>query len=281
MNAPPPATQFASGKNHRSENFPVASWLLKPVHRAPIMAFYAFARTADDVADHPSASPAVKLARLDAMAASLDRGGDAEPAAARLRAVLAARGLDPAHARDLLAAFTRDVTARRYAEWDSLMAYCRLSAMPVGRFVLDVHGEDRATWPASDALCAALQIINHLQDCGADYRQLDRIYLPLDMLVAAAVPETALGAAAASPALRGVIAAAAGRCLGLLAASASLAPSVADRRLSVEIAVIHRLAVSLAERLRHRDPLGERVRHGRSEALALAGRAIFTQLRAR
>ena len=62
------------------------------------------------------------------------------------------------------------------------MSYCALSAMPVGRFVLDVHGESPSTWAASDAICAALQVINHLQDCGADYRDLDRVYLPLDIL---------------------------------------------------------------------------------------------------
>ena len=75
-------------------------------------------------------------------------------------------------------------TKLRYADWDELMDYCRYSAMPVGRFVLDVHGEDRATWPANDALCAALQVINHLQDCAKDYRELDRVYLPHDVLAA-------------------------------------------------------------------------------------------------
>ena len=73
-----------------------------------------------------------------------------------------------------------DVTKLRYRDWDDLIGYCSYSAMPVGRFVLDVHGESRATWPANDALCAALQIINHLQDCGKDYRDLDRVYIPLD-----------------------------------------------------------------------------------------------------
>ena len=92
--------------------------------------------------------------------------------------------LDPQHARDLLTAFRMDVIKRRYRDWDDLMNYCRYSAMPVGRFVLDVHGEPRSTWPANDALCAALQIINHLQDCGKDYRDLDRVYLPLDLLAA-------------------------------------------------------------------------------------------------
>ena len=89
-------------------------------------------------------------------------------------------------------AFRRDVTKLRYADWGELMDYCRYSAMPVGRYVLDVHGETRATWPLTDALCAALQIINHLQDCAKDYRALDRVYLPLDTMAAqGATPEDA------------------------------------------------------------------------------------------
>ena len=90
------------------------------------------------------------------------------------------RHLSPRHAQDLLTAFRMDVTKLRYRDWDDLIGYCTYSAMPVGRFVLDVHGESRTTWPANDALCAALQIINHLQDCGKDYRDLDRVYIPLD-----------------------------------------------------------------------------------------------------
>ena len=96
--------------------------------------------------------------------------------------MLEERGLAPTHALDLLKAFRADVTKRRYGEWDELMHYCRYSAMPVGRFVLDLHGEDRSTWAYSDPLCAALQVINHLQDCAKDYRALERVYLPLDMI---------------------------------------------------------------------------------------------------
>ena len=99
-----------------------------------------------------------------------------------------------------------DATKLRYRDWDDLIDYCRYSAMPVGRFVLDVHGESRATWPASDALCAALQVINHLQDCGKDYRDLDRVYLPLDALAAPApTVEDARRADSATPALRALL----------------------------------------------------------------------------
>ncbi len=109
----------------------------------------------------------------------------------------------PRHALDLLDAFRIDARKTRYADWSELMHYCSLSAMPVGRFVLDVHGESpQATWPTSDSICAALQVINHLQDCADDYRNLDRVYLPLDTLEQYGARVEDLGAAAASPALK-------------------------------------------------------------------------------
>lgn len=268
---------LASGKDHTGENFPVASAILKREHRAPIMAFYRFARAADDIADHPTAPAPDKLTRLHAMRLGVTGRGD-EPHALTLHRVMAERGLDARHANDLLDAFEHDVTVRRYADWDSLLAYCRLSAMPVGRYVLDVHGEDRATWAASDALCAALQIINHLQDCGKDYRAIDRVYLPTDMLAAHGARVEDLGADAASPALRATIVTLAERTRGLLATSAGFSAMIRDRRLAAEVAIIQRLAESLTERLLTRDPLSERVHHGKLEAAWLAAGAALGSL---
>jgi squalene synthase HpnC len=177
------------------------------------------------------------------------------------------RDLSPRHAQDLLTAFRLDVSKRRYADWEDLIGYCSYSAMPVGRFVLDVHGEDRATWAASDALCAALQIVNHLQDCGADYRNLDRVYVPLDALAAAGARVEDLGAAQASPALRACLSGLARRTRGLLEQGASLPAQVRDLRLSMEIAVIESLAARLVHFLETRDPLCERV-HLKSAGVA-------------
>ena len=179
------AADVSSGKGHRDENFPVASWLIAPHHRPIILAFYRFVRAADDVADHASLPPEEKLALLDRLERSLLGREDSEPAGVALRDALMLRRLPPRHALDLLSAFRLDVTKHRYVDWDDLMDYCAFSAMPVGRFVLDVHGEARSTWPANDALCAALQVINHLQDCGKDYRDLDRVYIPGDAFAAA------------------------------------------------------------------------------------------------
>src|SRR3984893_2046385 len=174
------ASELRSGKTHRDENFPVASWIIHPRHRALILAFYNFVRTADDIADHATLTEHDKLDYLDLLEAELLGKGDSQPEAVNLRRALAERSMAPRHALDVLIAFRMDVTKLRYENWDEVIHYCRYSAMPVGRFMLDVHGESTSTWAASDALCAGLQINNHLQDCGKDYHKLNRVYLPLD-----------------------------------------------------------------------------------------------------
>ena len=264
------AADLRSGKDHRGENFPVASMLITARHRKPIMAFYDFVRVADDVADHPSLTPADKLKLLDSLEATLLGQSDAEPQGVALRDEIKARGLSPQHAQDLLNAFRMDVTKLRYDDFDDLMNYCRYSAMPVGRFVLDVHGEDRATWPANDALCAALQIINHVQDCAADYRNLDRVYLPLDMLAKHGARVENLKAPLASPQLRDCFSDICDRLDGLLEKSAVFAEQIADRGLSLEVSVIQRLAEKLTGMLRAHDPLSERVHLGKLEVAGVA-----------
>jgi hydroxysqualene synthase len=264
------ASALASGKGHTDENFPVASVLIHPRHRAAILAFYRFARTADDVADHPTAPPDEKLRLLEDMRQSLNGNSRASAEAVALRQALGARGLSSQHALDLLEAFRRDVTKLRYADWNELMDYCRYSAMPVGRFVLDVHGEDHATWPYNDALCAALQVINHLQDCAKDYQALDRVYLPLDALERAGAKLEDLNAGKAGPALRRVIADLAHRTSALLVEAQPFAGLIADFRLGLEVTVIQRLAESLNRGLLKKDPLSERVHHRKSEMLGLA-----------
>ena len=268
------AKNWRSGKGHRDENFPVASWLIAPRHRGPILAFYNFVRTADDIADHATLPAAEKLKLLDRLDAGLTGKDDSDAVAVRLRAELTAHNLSPKHAQDLLAAFKLDVTKLRYRDWDDLISYCAYSAMPVGRFVLDVHGESEAVWPASDALCAALQIINHLQDCRADYRNLDRVYVPLDALAAAGLGVAALGETQASPALLDCLHKLADRTEQLLAQSDDFASLVADRRLGLEIAVIGRLAHQLTDVLKRRDPLSERVHLGKLAVASTSAAAI-------
>ncbi len=270
------ASALRSGKGHRDENFPVASFLIHPRHREPILAFYNFVRTADDIADHAALAAPEKLALLDRLDGGLTGANDEDAVAVRLRQVLNARGLSPKHAQDLLTAFRLDVTKLRYRDWDDLMAYCAVSAMPVGRFVCDVHGESRAVWPANDALCAALQVINHLQDCGEDYRNLNRVYIPQDALSASGADVEALGRPRASPALRDCLHQLAVRTEALLTESDGFAAAIADVRLSLEVSVINTLAHRLTRILRHRDPLGGKVHLG---IAGVAGGTAFGILR--
>ena len=261
------ALDVVATKDGEAENFPVASWLIAPPHRATVMAFYTFARAADDIADSPALTPEEKVRRLDLFEATLLGRTDAAASALPLRAALASTGLPARHALDLLVAFRLDATKLRTASFDELLHYCRYSAAPVGRFVLAVHGESEATWPANDALCTALQIINHLQDCGKDYRAIDRVYLPADLMAAHGAGVAALAADSASPALRAVLREVAERNAALVAHGAALPGQVGDWRLRLETAVIARLAAKLNCWLLTRDPLGERVHLTKGGAL--------------
>lgn len=275
------ATDTLSGKGHKDENFPVASHLIRAENRPPILAFYKFVRAGDDVADNAALPPDRKIALLDGLAAALTGEGPPDPEAAPLKEQLAARNLSPRHALDLLDAFRLDARKNRYENFAELMAYCSLSAMPVGRFVLDVHGEDQtATWPASDAICAALQIINHLQDCGKDYRELNRVYLPADLMLQHGANYEDLGAEKATPALLAVIRELAKRCDDLLEEGRALIPAIRDIRLAMEIAAIHRLACVLTDGLQRRDPLSEKVHFSKAGFAATAlGAAASTLAR--
>jgi squalene synthase HpnC len=249
-----------ASKTENEENFPVASRLIAPRFRAIIIAFYRFARKADDVADHPDLAPQDKLDKLAALDESLAGArGDAEPEGRVLRETLAAHKLSPVHAHDLIAAFRLDVTKNRYRDWQDLMDYCTLSAMPVGRFVLDVHGQSPALWPASDAICASLQVINHLQDCAQDYARLDRVYLPEDALARAGASVADLNAPRASPGLRAAIVDLAQKSGALLDQGVGLDARVGDWRLACEIGAIVRLARANVDRLMKYDPLSEPV----------------------
>jgi hydroxysqualene synthase len=265
------ASEFRSGKGHRDENFPVASWIIHPRHRALILAFYNFVRTADDIADHATLRPDEKLAYLDLLEAELTGKGDSQKEAVDLRQALAERAMPPRHALDLLTAFRMDVTKLRYENWDELIHYCRYSAMPVGRFVLDVHGESASAWASNDALCAALQINNHLQDCGKDFRELNRVYVPLDALKEAGASVDELGLPKAPANLLRCLQGLAARNEKLLGDSRSFSGEVRDFRLGLEISVIQAFADGIVRLLKARDPLSERVHLG---PLGLIGRSL-------
>ena len=272
------ASELRSGKTHRDENFPVASWIIHRRHRALILAFYNFVRTADDIADHATLEAGEKLRYLDLLEAELLGQGDTQPEAVMLRQAFAERGMPPRHALDVLIAFRMDVTKLRYENWDEVIHYCRYSAMPVGRFMLDVHGESTSTWAASDALCAGLQINNHLQDCGKDFRDLNRVYLPRDALAAAGASVEQLGGDRAPPPLLQCLQSLAVRTEVLLDQSRSLGAEVRDLRLGLEISVIQSFADRIVGMLKVRDPLSQNVHLGPVQLLAHSVGGIASEM---
>lgn len=269
----------SSGKTHRDENFPVASVLIAPNLRAPIMAFYNFVRAADDISDHPTLAPQQKLDLLERLDRALTERGPDEAVAAKLREECRARRLDTEHARDLITAFMRDVTYLRYRDWDDLIDYCRYSAMPVGRFVCDVHGEEPdRVYAANDALCAALQVINHLQDCGKDFRDLDRVYLTQEALAANGANVGMLKEPRAPAPLLATIRDLNEKTSTLLEASRDFAVLLDDARLAMEVGAIHALAEKLVARLRVADPLSEKVHAGKIGFTFAAGQGAIAAL---
>ncbi len=269
----PAPVETPSGKGAGDENFPVGSLLLAASLRPHVAAYYAFARAIDDIADNPDLAPDDKIARLDRFAAGLTGEEASDPAlekAYRLRESMIQTGVPQRHGLDLVAAFKQDAVKRRYTDWEDLLGYCELSANPVGRFLLDLHGEDRNGWAASDALCSALQVINHLQDMQDDYRALDRVYVPLDWLRVEGLEVAALDAPSCSPPMRRVL----DRCLDgvedLIAQASPLPRQLRSTRLAMESAAIITLARMLTARLRRQDPLARRVALSRPGLVSIA-----------
>jgi len=211
------------------ENFPVASILLPAALREPVAAIYAFARSADDFADEGDLPPQERIARLAAYQAELDaieRGmPTGHPVFIALRPVIDRFDLPLQLFRDLLDAFRQDVDQDRYADFPELMDYCRRSADPVGRLLLHPFGQaTEANLVRSDAVCSALQLINHWQDVGIDAAKgrRGRIYLPQDDLQRFGVREANIVSGVADDDFRALLKFQVGRARALMLSGASL-----------------------------------------------------------
>lgn len=273
------AIETPSGKGAADENFPVGSFLIARDLRPHVATYYHFARAIDDIADDPDTPAAQKIASLEAMDTALATGeGADDPKLAKahaLRATMLERDINLDHGRNLIIAFIQDCEKNRYNTWAELMGYCINSASPVGRFLLELHGEDPAHFRQSDALCNALQVINHLQDCKKDMNELDRSYLPGMWLRAAGVKAQDVSADAASPALRSVF----DKCLAatkdLLEEAKQLPGLLYSRRLAMESAVIVDIACKLVKELEKRDPVAERVELNKRQYLASTAKGAW------
>jgi hydroxysqualene synthase len=271
----------ASGKSAATENFPVGSRFLPAHLRRPVAIFYAFARTIDDVADSPLLAPQAKIAQLEGFARCL-RGEADHPAfitATRWRDSLNHAGSTIQHGLDLITAFKQDSAQARYDSWEQLMDYCNHSASPVGRYLLDIHGEDTAHYPLSDSLCKALQVINHLQDLGDDRRTLNRVYLPLQWLDQHGCSIEALDEARTSTALRAVINHMLRSTQLLMRDADKLPRALKSRRLGAETATIVAIAHKLIKRLYAQDPLAIQIKLKKAALVGPALRGAWRLLR--
>lgn len=250
-----------SGKGTTDENFPVGSILIRRDLRPHVICYYNFAREIDDIADSSLIGPEEKIHRLTQFEHALEHGSD-EPSlesATRLHKSMNDTNVSFRHGLDLVSAFKQDAVKSRYESWDQLIDYCQRSAAPVGRYLLDLHGESKTLYPASDALCHALQIINHIQDAADDRRDMDRVYVPVNWLEAEGLTVSALDAAQTSPALRRVFNKMLDGTSTQLEQSGHLATSMSARSLSAETRVIQKLAQTLTRNLYRKDPIATRV----------------------
>jgi squalene synthase HpnC len=261
------------------ENFPVASALLPARMRDPVAVVYAFARSADDIADEGQSCDAERLRQLDDMAGALraiesGRTGDAPLYLALADSVARHRlPLQPFH--DLLSAFRQDVRKKRYADFGELMDYCRRSANPVGTLLLHLNGAaSPRNLALSDAVCSALQLINFLQDIAQDYRENGRIYLPVADMARFGVTEDDIAERRASPAVHALVQFQVRRAAQLLRSGSPLGARLRGR-FGLEIRAIILGGSRILDKLnQQQDPFG-RPRLGRSEKLMILWQALL------
>lgn len=252
-----------SGKQAKDENFPVGSLLISKELRPHVAIYYAFARAGDDIGDDPTLSPDEKVRRLTAFESALLNPENAplgSQKAVRLNESLKMRGVSLERGRKLLDAFRQDAVKNRYANWDELIDYCTKSADPVGRYLLDLHDEDPTAYKNSDALCTVLQILNHMQDCGEDKAEINRVYIPADYLADVGLDDGVLDLKKSPTEFISVLNRMLDECEPLLLLCKELPANLKNRHLAAESTVIVDLAHRLANHLRKGDPLKNRIK---------------------
>ena len=262
------SVEIPSGKDKSYENFPVGSWLLPSHLRPDITTFYEFARAIDDIADTNTIEASEKLKRLTGFE-NVILGKDTDSLgyekAHLMRLSLQNNGITPLHCIELIKAFKQDATKLRYKNWEELINYCQMSAAPVGRYLLDLHGESNGLYGASDALCIALQILNHLQDCKDDYITLNRVYLPQDWMSKFSLNVDCLASPKSIPQFNSLKTQILDSTGELISLAKELPKRLVNKRLAMETGAILNIAVALERKLRRSDPLAETVRLSRTQ----------------
>ena len=249
-------------KNHKQENFPVGSWLLSQKIRFKILIFYKFARAADDIADSANLSSNEKIKRLNLFKKAIESNKSNKIKISKvedLRKICIKNKIKINHALNLLKAFKQDAIKKRYKNWSELIRYCKYSAVPVGRFVIDLHKEKQKAYKYSDPLCIALQILNHLQDCKEDYENLDRVYLPMQFLKKYNVKLSQLKKNVTEKNLRLVFNEILKNTEKLIIEAGKNKKNMKHKHLSLETSFILEIAKKLLQLLKNNDPLKKKV----------------------
>lgn len=244
------------------ENFPVASQLLPAEWRQPILNFYSYVRGLDNIADDPHTKREEIRDELRRVRLGVEENQpEMLPDWARGYHQRIQHDATLKNYGDMLwKAFWQDTEKQRYRNFSEVIDYCKLSAMPVGRMVLHVSGESSPNIAASDALCAALQLINHLQDAREDYLRLERLYIPQSWLENAGVSEKVFEKAETGPKLRSVFNLWLDEVDKLLRQAGNLPKSIHHRGLRWECRIILAYARALSRKLRKKDVMAHRVR---------------------
>jgi squalene synthase HpnC len=263
------------------ENFPVASRLLPSQLREPVSVIYAFARTADDFADEGDYDPAERLRLLADYEARLQRLVAGEPVAdpifIALGDIIQRYGLPIELFRDLLSAFTQDVTQRRYASFAEVLDYCRRSANPVGRLLLYLYGHATpATLFLSDHICTALQLINFLQDLTQDFDEHNRIYLPQDEMQTYGVSESHLRNRTSDTDMQQLMQLQIQRASALLLAGAPLGNQLPGR-IGLELRLIIQGGERILQKLNNNGDVFRRPRLQKTDYLTMFWHALFNK----
>lgn len=265
-------------RNHY-ENFPVASLVLPRKLRRAVAVIYAFARTADDLADEGPGDVEERLARLDNYRYTLEQMAANEvvddPVFIALADTVRQHKLPLQLLFDLLSAFRQDVIQKRYANFAELRDYCRRSADPVGRLLLHLNGSaDETNLKLSDQICTSLQLINFLQDLDQDYRENNRIYIPLDEMAQHNVNESWFQQRRSDAVMQALLTQQIGRARQMMLAGAPLGERLKGR-FGFEIRLIVQGGLQVLERLeQQRQDLFSRPRLRRSDIILMVLRAL-------
>ena len=264
-------SKFMSGKSYSDENFPVASFLMTKKIRKIVRIFYFFARMADDVADHQTLPKYKKIRILKSFDTAILKNKGIHNKILR-DMVLQFKDLPTGkeYSRNLLKAFLMDASDKKYIEWSDLLYYCKYSANPVGRFVIDTVKETNNVdkiYEASDNLCTALQIINHLQDCKKDFEELNRVYIPESLFKKYSIDKSILKKNKSTGNFEKLKVEIIENILISLKMTKNGLSCIQSWRLRKETLIILNIAKRLCNLLKKKDPLREKIKLSRIELI--------------